>query len=45
MIDYSIKQQIDEIRQVGSHKKGTLLVATKLIGDICVVLKTLPTSN
>lgn len=35
--------QIDEIRQVGSFKKGTMLMSNKLLADICVVLKTLPT--
>lgn len=35
--------QIDEIRQVGSFKKGTLLMSNKLVADLCVVLKTLPT--
>ncbi|CAF0811230.1 unnamed protein product [Brachionus calyciflorus] len=34
---------IDEIRQVGSFKKGTLLMSNKLVADLCVVLKTLPT--
>jgi len=35
--------QIDEIKQVGSFKKGTLLMSNKLVADICVILKTLPT--
>lgn len=35
--------QFDEIKQVGAFKNGTLSMATKLIADICVVLKTLPT--
>lgn len=35
--------QIDEIRQVGSFKKGTMLMSSKLVADLCVVLKTLPT--
>lgn len=35
--------QFDEIRQVGSFKKGTMLMSSKLVADICVVLKTLPT--
>lgn len=35
--------QMDEIKQVGSFKNGTSLMANKLVADICVVLKTLPT--
>jgi interleukin enhancer-binding factor 2 len=34
---------IEEVRQVGSFKKGTMLMTNKLNADICVVLKTLPT--
>ncbi|RNA40203.1 interleukin enhancer-binding factor 2-like [Brachionus plicatilis] len=34
---------MDEIRQVGSFKKGTMLMSNKLVADLCVVLKTLPT--
>lgn len=37
--------QLEEIKQVGSLKKGTLLLSNKLIGDVCVVLKTLPTKE
>lgn len=36
--------QIEEIRQVGSFKKGTLL-ATRKTADLVVVLKTLPTKT
>ena len=47
------KQQLDEIKQVGSFKKSTILAPTrcltlsgnKLVADMCVVLKTLPTSK
>lgn len=35
--------QFDEIKQVGAFKNGTLSMSQKLVGDICVVLKTLPT--
>lgn len=37
--------QIDEIRQVGSFKKNTMLMTHKLTADLCVVLKTLPTKE
>jgi len=36
---------IEEVRQVGSFKKGTMLHSTKLNADVCVVLKTLPTKE
>lgn len=35
--------QLDEIKQVGPFKNGTLLMSDKLTADVCVVLKTLPT--
>lgn len=35
--------QIDEIKQVGSFNNETLLMSNRLMADICVVLKTLPT--
>jgi interleukin enhancer-binding factor 2 len=38
-------KQLDEIKQVGSFKKGTMLMSNKLVADMCVVLKTLPTSK
>lgn len=37
--------QIEDIKQVGSYKKGTMMVSNKIIADICVVLKTLPTKE
>lgn len=35
--------QFDEIKQVGAFKNGTLSMSQRLVADICVVLKTLPT--
>jgi interleukin enhancer-binding factor 2 len=36
------QQQVDEIRQVGSFKQGTILAGHKT-ADFVVILKTLPT--
>ncbi len=34
---------MDEIKQVGAFKNGTVLMSNRLDADVCVVLKTLPT--